>query len=66
MPGTPLSEDKRNHSSAGAEGNSFNSRLRKISEALEKICENVGSLTLNGGDFLSQLTALIRPAGGQG
>ncbi len=37
MPGTPLSEDKRNHSSAGAEGNSFNSRLRKISEALEKI-----------------------------
>lgn len=39
-------------------------RLKEL-EALEKICENVSSLTLNGGDFLSQLTALIRPAGGQ-
>lgn len=37
-------------------------RLKEL-EALEKICENVGSLTLNGGDFLSQLSALIRPAG---
>lgn len=34
-------------------------KLKEL-EVLEKICENVGSLTVGGGDLLGQLTAILR------